>query len=112
MSVLRFLPGIIVLEIASAALVYALITPGASQAMWAPVAVLGGVVTLLAAAWEGYARLIHNPLLVPTFSATELMVQVFDAANVPPPAVKLLVQRMVPTTCRLFVPPMAALVST
>jgi hypothetical protein len=53
MSVLRFLPGIIVLEIASAALVYALITPGASQAMWAPVAVLGGVVTLLAAVWFG-----------------------------------------------------------
>lgn len=25
---------------------------------------------LLAAAWEGYARLINNPLLVPTFSAT------------------------------------------
>lgn len=53
MSVLRFLPGIIVLEIASAALVYALFSAGTTPAVWVPVAVLGGVVTLLAAVWFG-----------------------------------------------------------
>jgi fatty acid desaturase len=50
---LRFLPGILLLEIAAAALVYALLIPGAQQGFWLPVAVLGGVVTLLAAVWFG-----------------------------------------------------------
>jgi hypothetical protein len=52
-SFFRFLPGILILEIAAAALVYALLMPGALPAMWMPVAVLGGVVTLLAAVWFG-----------------------------------------------------------
>lgn len=50
---IRFLPGIIVLEIASAVLVHALVTSGANQTLWVPLAVLGGVVTLLVAVWFG-----------------------------------------------------------
>ena len=53
MSVLRFLPGIIVLQISTAALVYALMAPEAHDALWIPVAVLGGVVSLLSAFWFG-----------------------------------------------------------
>ena len=53
MTLLRFLPGIIVLEIATAALVYAVTAPAAPTALWLPVAVLGTVITLLAAFWFG-----------------------------------------------------------
>ena len=53
MSLIRFLPGIIALEIATAALVYAVTGLNAHEALWAPVAVLGVVVTLLAAFWFG-----------------------------------------------------------
>lgn len=50
---LRFLPGIIVLEVATAALLHVLTMPAAHPGLWAPVAVLGGVVTLLTAFWFG-----------------------------------------------------------
>lgn len=53
MSLLRFLPGIIVLQISTAALVYALMLPEAHEALWLPVAILGGVVSLLSAFWFG-----------------------------------------------------------
>jgi O-antigen/teichoic acid export membrane protein len=53
MSLLRFLPGIILLQISTAALVYALMFPGAHDALWIPVAVLGAVVCLLSAFWFG-----------------------------------------------------------
>ena len=49
----RFLPGILLLEIAAVALAYAWLMPGARQGLWLPVTVLGGVVTLLAAVWFG-----------------------------------------------------------
>lgn len=52
-SLLKFLPGIIVLEVATAALLFALTLPTAHAGLWAPIAVLGGVVTLLAAIWFG-----------------------------------------------------------
>ena len=53
MALWRFLPGILVLESATAALVYAMLLPGAQQAFWLPAAVLGGGVTLLTAFWFG-----------------------------------------------------------
>lgn len=53
MSLLRYLPGILVLQIATAALVYLLVAPETNDALWIPVAVLAGVVSLLAAFWFG-----------------------------------------------------------
>ncbi len=53
MSLLRFLPGILVLQISTATLVYALMMPESHDALWIPVTVLGGVVSLLSALWFG-----------------------------------------------------------
>ncbi len=53
MLLLRFLPGILVLEMATAALVYVLVAPGTPPAFWVPALVLGGAVTLLTAFWFG-----------------------------------------------------------
>lgn len=49
---LRFLPGILALQAATAALMVAALGPS-SEALWAPLAVLGALVTLIAGLWFG-----------------------------------------------------------
>jgi hypothetical protein len=52
MSMLRFLPGILVVQAATAALMLAALGPS-SGAAWIPLAALGAIVTVIAALWFG-----------------------------------------------------------
>lgn len=51
MSMLKFLPGILVVQAATAALVVAALAPSSSEALWVPLAALDLIVTLIAALW-------------------------------------------------------------
>jgi hypothetical protein len=53
MSMLKFLPGILVVQAATAALAAAVLAPSSSEAVWVPLAALALVVTLIAALWFG-----------------------------------------------------------
>jgi hypothetical protein len=53
MSMLKFLPGILVIQAATGALVAAALSPSASDILWVSLAILGGTVSLIAALWFG-----------------------------------------------------------